>query len=439
MGDPMPKSIVVVGTIDTKGDQIEYLKQQIEGHGHKTTVIDVGVLGPVPFKPTILREEVAEAAGLSLKEVIALNDNFLALTKMAEGASKIVYELCSKRELEGIIAVGGSQATSLALTVMRAVPLGIPKIAVTTVAYSQLITPDMVGGDDVMMIPWTAGLWGLNSMSKRVMETAAGAISGAAEFYKKRKTTRKKIVGVTSLGGSVNRYMNQLKPALEKRGYEVAVFHVTGMSGRMFERAISDGFISVSLDLSAGIELLNTVTDGACAAGEHRLEAACSTGIPQIVSPGAIEAFHWGKDRPFPAKYEDRPRHQHSTLILTVGSSVEEAAATGKLMAEKLNRAKGATAVVLPMRGMIGSEDSPKLPSGTTPPEGYSKFIKALRSLTIPGMEALRETLMENIKPDIKVVTLDVGFNDPPYAETVLSLFDEMVSGRFMNQPKGMK
>jgi uncharacterized protein (UPF0261 family) len=200
------------------------------------------------------------------------------------------------------------------------------------------------------------------------------------------------------------------------------------MSGRMFERTISDGFISVSLDLSAGIELLNTVTDGACAAGEHRLEAACNIGIPQIVSPGAIEAFHWGKDRPFPAKYEDRPRHQHNALILTVGSSVEEAAATGKLIAKKLNRSKGPTAVVLPMRGMIGAGDSPKPPVGTPPPEGYMKFIKALRGITIPGMEALREALMKNIKPDIKVVTLDVGFNDPPYVETVLKLFDEMVS-----------
>lgn len=425
----MPKSIAVIGTMDTKGDQIEYLKKQIENQGHKTTVIDVGVLGAIPFKPTVSREQVAEAAGSSLKEVIALNDNFLALTKMAEGASKIVNELCSKGELEGIIAVGGSQATALALAVMRAVPLGVPKVVVTTVAYSQLITPDMVSGDDVMMIPWTAGLWGLNSMSKRVMETAAGAISGAADAYKKKQATKKKIVGVTSLGGAVNRYMNQLKPALEKRGYEVAVFHVTGMSGRMFERAISDGLITFSLDLSAGIELLNTVTDGACAAGVHRLEAAGKMGIPQIVSPGAIEAFHWGKDRPFPAKYEDRPRHQHSALILTVGSSMEETAATGKLMAEKLNMAKGPTAVVLPMRGMIGAGDSPKPPAGAPPPEGFTKFLKALMSLTLPGMEAFRETLIKNIKPDIKVVTLDVGFNDPPYAETVLKLFEEMISG----------
>jgi uncharacterized protein (UPF0261 family) len=424
----MPKSIAVIGTMDTKGDQIEYLKDQIEGNGHRTTMIDVGVLGPVPFEATISRERVAEAAGSSLKDVIALNDDFLAMTKMAEGASRIIKELSSKGILEGVIAIGGSQGTALALSVMKAVPLGVPKVIVTTVAYSQLITPDMVSGDDVMMIPWTAGLWGLNSMSRWVMETAAGAISGAADAYKKRMATKKRIVGVTSLGGSVNRYMSQLKPALEKRGYEVAVFHVTGMSGRLFERAIRDGFITFSLDLSVGVELLNTVTDGACAAGVHRLEAACDMGIPQIVSPGAIEAFHWGKDRPFPAKYENRPQHQHNALILTVGSSMEEKAATGKLMAEKLNMAKGPTVVVLPMRRTIGAGDNPKLPAGAPPPEGFSKFTKALMNLALPGMEAFRETLIKNIRPDIKVVTLDVGFNDPPYTEAVLKLFDEMMS-----------
>jgi uncharacterized protein (UPF0261 family) len=424
----MPKSIAVIGTMDTKGDQIEYLKDQIEGNGHRTTMIDVGVLGPVPFEAIISRERVAEAAGSSLKDVIALNDDFLAMTKMAEGASRIIKELSSKGILEGVIAIGGSQGTALALSVMKAVPLGVPKVIVTTVAYSQLITPDMVSGDDVMMIPWTAGLWGLNSMSRWVMETAAGAISGAADAYKKRMATKKRIVGVTSLGGSVNRYMSQLKPALEKRGYEVAVFHVTGMSGRLFERAIRDGFITFSLDLSVGVELLNTVTDGACAAGVHRLEAACDMGIPQIVSPGAIEAFHWGKDRPFPAKYENRPQHQHNALILTVGSSMEEKAATGKLMAEKLNMAKGPTVVVLPMRRTIGAGDNPKLPAGAPPPEGFSKFTKALMNLALPGMEAFRETLIKNIRPDIKVVTLDVGFNDPPYTEAVLKLFDEMMS-----------
>jgi uncharacterized protein (UPF0261 family) len=339
----------------------------------------------------------------------------------------MVRKLYSKGEILGVIAVGGSQGTGLALTVVKSVPLGVPKFVITTVAHSQLITPDMVGGDDIVLIPWTAGLWGLNSMSRLVMEMAAGAISGAADAYRNRRISGKMLIGVTSLGGAISRYMNRLKPALEKRGYEVAVFHVTGMSGRIFERAIRDRLIAASLDLAAAIELLNTVTDGACSAGENRLEAACEMGIPQIVSPGPIEAFHWGKDRPFPERYKDRPRHQHSALILTVRSSVEEIAAAAKLMAEKLNAAKGPAAVVLPMRGMIGKSDTKEPLRREASATGIEKFRQELMSITIPGMQAFRESLMNHIKPEIEVVTLDVSFNDPLYAETVMRLFDDMI------------
>ncbi len=422
----MPGSIILIGTLDTKGDQIAYLKQQIEDRGHKTTVIDVGVLGTIPFSPAFSREQVAQAAGLSLKNVMALNDGCSALRIMAKGAARIVGSLHSRGELHGVIAVGGSQGTALALEVMKVLPLGVPKVLVTTMAYSQLITPDMVSGDDVMMIPWTAGLWGLNSMSRHVMEAAAAAISGTAAVYLKSNVIAKKLVGITSLGAAINKYMHHLKPALEGKGYEVAVFHVTGMSGRMFERAIGDGLIAVSLDLAAGIELLNTVTGGACSAGDRRLEAACRMGIPQIVSPGAIEAFHWGKDRPFPKRYKNRPRHQHSELILTVRSSVEEIRSVARLMAKKLNTAKGPVAVVLPMRGMIGIAKNLNQPRGALPLEGLAKFRQDLMSITLPGMEAFRDTLRDHLKSNIRMVSLDVGFNDPPYAETVLKLFDEI-------------
>jgi uncharacterized protein (UPF0261 family) len=265
-------------------------------------------------------------------------------------------------------------------------------------------------------------------MSKLVMEAAAGAISGAADAYRNWRPTGKKLIGVTSLGGAISRYMNHLKPAIEERGYEVAVFHVTGMSGRMFERSIKDGLIAASLDLAAAIELLNSVTGGACSAGEHRLEAAGEKGIPQIVSPGPIEAFHWGKDRPFPERYQDRPRHQHSALILTVRSSIEEIAAAAKLMAEKLNAAKGPVAVVLPMRGMIGKRQQQEPGPGAMSGEGVERFRQELMNITLPGMRAFRESLAKHIKPGIEVVTLDISFNDPLYAVTVLRLFDEMMA-----------
>jgi len=421
----MGKSIAILGTLDTKGDQLGYLKDLIEKRGLEALVIDVGVLGPPPFTPAVGREEVAKAGKSTLEEIVALNAPGPAMAQMARGASRIVEGLYAAGKLDGFVALGGSGGTSLALSVIKHLPLTTPKLLITTVAYSAAITPDMVSGDNVMMLPWVAGLWGLNAISKKVLTMAAGAICGAVELCDDPGVMDKPVIGVTSLGGSVNRYMARLKPALEERGYEVAVFHVTGMSGRMYERSIKEGFIKMSLDLSVGVELLNMVTGGVCSAGAHRLEAAGRKGIPQIVSPGAIWAFHWGTDKPFPARYRDRPRHQHNALILTVASSEREMGLVGKMMAEKLNNAKGPAAVVIPMKGFTG-QTSVGPPPKSSAAEEMAAFRRAMADITPGGMEAFRKQLERNVKARVKVVPLAAGFNDPAYVDTVLGLFDEM-------------
>jgi uncharacterized protein (UPF0261 family) len=411
----MPKYIAIIGTLDTKGDQVEYIKEKIEKEGQHTCVIDFGVVGDPHFKPTYDRHQVAQAAGTSIAGVLTLNDRRAGLEKMGEGVAAIMSGLCAENRLCGVLAVGGSQGTAVSLMIMKNVPLGIPKLLLTTIAYSPVIVPDMVSGDDLMMLPWVAGLWGLNSISKQSLETAAAAISGAAKAFTERPVSTKKVVGVSSLGGAVNRYMDELKPALEERGYEVAVFHVLGMPGRMFERVISDGLIAVSLDLSAGKELLNQVTGGVYTAGEHRLEAAGKIGIPQIVSPGALETFHWGNDRPFPAKYKNRLYFWHNALHRTIRSNAREMAAVGTLMAEKLNRAKGPTAVVLPLQGM-GPMPFPPLAS----PEAEAEAQR--------GWTGFRRNIKQMLKPEIEYIEIDVTFNDSLYVDTVLKLFDEMMS-----------
>jgi uncharacterized protein (UPF0261 family) len=422
MGEAVTKSIAIIGTLDTKGDQLEYLMNLIEGQGHQVIMIDVGVLGDVAFKPTIGREEVAKASGSSLEEIIALMDECKAMDNMALGASKLVKDLYSDSKLSGVLAVGGSVGTALALEVMKALPIGIPKLILSTVAYLPAITPDMVDSD-IMMLPWVAGLWGLNSMSRQVLETAAGAISGAAKTYAHKEVSKKKVVGVTSLGQTVCRYMVQLKPALEERGYEVAVFHPTGMGGRLLEKAISDGSIFAVLDLCVGAELLNEVTGGVASAGKHRLEAAAQAGIPQIVSPGTMQVFHWGEDRPLPSKYKDRPQRFHSRLLKVVIGSTEEKAAVGEFMAEKLNMATGPVALVIPMKAFQHAH-SPEKASG---PEELDPFYKSFMSPE-KGLEAFRKALVENLKSHVNVVTLaDASLNDPAYVDTILSLFDEMV------------
>jgi uncharacterized protein (UPF0261 family) len=408
----MPKYIAIIGTLDTKGDQVKYIKKRIEGEGQKTCIIDFSVVGDPPFRPTYDRHQVAHAAGMSIEGILAMNNRRAGLEKMGEGASAILKGLHSKGKLGGVLAVGGSQGTTVSLQILKTVPLGVPKLLLTTIAYSPVIIPDITGGNDLMMLPWVAGLWGLNSLSKQSLETAAAAISGATRAYIQRQVSTKRVVGVSSLGGAVNRYMDELKPALEDRGYEVAVFHVLGMPGRMFERAISDGLIAVSLDLSAGVEILNEITGGVYTSGKYRLEAAGKMGIPQIVSPGAIEAFHWGNDRPFPPKYERRVYFWHTSLHRTIRSTAREMSAVGTVMAEKLNRAKGPTSVVLPLQGMG------PMPRYFSNPEMDKELLK--------GWAGFRRSIKKALNRGVRYIELDVTFNDPLYTKTVLELFDEM-------------
>ncbi|MBW2139297.1 MAG: Tm-1-like ATP-binding domain-containing protein, partial [Deltaproteobacteria bacterium] len=253
----MGKKIIVIGTLDTRGEEIGYLAEEIRKRGHDAKVMDVGVLGEVPFKPAIERDQVAQAAGTSIREIIELGHEGRAMSAMAAGVYRILKELHQRRQVDGVIAAGGSMSTSLALEAMQYLPLGLPK---------------------VLLSLWPAGLHGLNRISRNVLRTAAGVIAGAAEARVEEERERKKTVGVTSLGTSQQKFIVRLKPALEERGYDVAVFHTLGMGGQAFEQAIRDGLIDVSLDFSL-VELMDHVVGGATTSGKIRLKAAAEKGI----------------------------------------------------------------------------------------------------------------------------------------------------------------
>ncbi len=413
----MRKCIAIVATMDTKGDQIAYLKEQIEEKGISTCTIDIGVAADGPFRTDYDRHKVASAGGTSIADILSMNNRRAGLEKMGEGAASIVRDLNVRGELVGVVSAGGSQGTAIALLLMQTVPLGIPKLLLTTIAYSPVIVPDMVGGSDLIMMPWVAGLWGLNPLSKQCLDTAACAIAAAAENYRGRPLDKsRKIVGISSLGGSVQRYADTLKPALEARGHEVGVFHALGMPGRIFERAISDGLISASLDLSVGSELINQLKGGVYAGGEHRLEAAGRMGIPQIVSPGGIEVFMWGKDRPLPSRYKDRPMVAwHSSLHVSISTTPEEMAAVGKLMAHKVNIARGPVTVILPLQGIGWAPGTPF---------GEGRRAAVLQA----GMAAFRRSIRRHLGAGVRYIEIDVDFNHPEYIDTVLAVFDEMTA-----------
>jgi uncharacterized protein (UPF0261 family) len=311
----MGKTIAIVGTLDTKAAELGLIKGVIEQKGHTAFVIDGGVLGQALFPPAVTREEVAEAAGTNLEKVRGLGTESDAVTKMAEGASRIVHELYEKGQIDGIISIGGSMGTSLGLATMRDLPVGFPKLMVSTIAFAPVLTGEAVARDQVMM-QTPVDFWGLNVISRSVLESAAAAIVGMAEVYKKI-VPKKPMVAVSTRG--IFRYVDWIKPMLEERGYEVVVFHAVGtVGGKTLERLIAQGLFVAVLDLCTG-EVLENLYGGALQAGPERLETAGKMGIPQIVAPGCMEFWHWpGTVETAP---KDRRIHVHNHMVIGVRTS----------------------------------------------------------------------------------------------------------------------
>lgn len=400
----MGKTIVIIGTLDTKGEEIGLIKDLIEEKGHAAFVVDAGVMGKALFSPDITREEVAEAAGANLEKVRGSGKMGDAITTMGEGASRIVRQLYEEEKIDGIIGIGGTRGTSIGLATMRDLPIGFPKIMVSTIAFSPILTGDAVARDQVMM-QTPVDFWGLNVISRTILESAAAAIVGMAELYK-RITPVKPMIAVTTRG--IMTYVDWVKPMLEDRGYEVVVFHAIGtVGGKTFETLIRHGHFIAALDLCTG-EVIEDLCGGALSAGPERLEAAGEVGIPQIVAPGSMEFWHWpGLLETAP---KDRKIYVHNPMVIAVEATLDEMTRAGEVMAEKLNRAKAPVTVLFPLLG-LDSHDSLEGPFYC--PERRARLLEVLKS---------------NISDKIRLIELDMHMNDQAFAEAVVAVFEEMRS-----------
>jgi uncharacterized protein (UPF0261 family) len=403
----MAQSIAIIGTLDTKGEEIEYIKKLIERRGHQAMVIDVGIIGEPAFEPTINHDQVAEGSGLTRREIIALDNDSRAMGKMSEGAANIVEGLYLNGRLHGALALGGTMGTSLALTVMKVLPVGIPKLILSTTANSPLIPPEAYSGE-VMTMPWAAGFRGVNSICRQVLNQAAGAIAGAVEMAEVEPIDRKKTVAITAVGAVMCQYLEWLMPALEERGYEAATFHAIGTGGRIMEQVINDGRVDVVLDLALN-ELANEVCGGACSSGKYRLEAAGKKAIPQIINP-IVNSFMWPAWQPLPERFKDRPAREHNWLVTNIPMNRDEKVTFAELLAEKLNQSRGPAAVVIPMKGRGWFSGGGRIPKGD--PE---------------GLKAILQTLLNKLRSDIRVVEVDAYVNEPTYTDKLLEIFDDMV------------
>ena len=282
----MQNTILIIGTGDTKSEELLYMKQCILNQGGNAMVMDVGVLGNPDFKVEYTKHNVAEAANTSNEAIIALGDENKAMTKTAEGAVKLTKELHREGLINGLLMLGGTMGTDLSLDVAAALPFGFPKFIISTISFSHLIPPERLS-PDLMMILWSGGLYGLNSICKASLSQACGAVLGAAKAVETPKFD-KPVIGMSSLGSSALKYMKILKPELEKRGYELAVFHSTGQGGRALEELSKQKKFVCVMDFSLQ-EVANEMKGSIVTSGKDRLENAGLAGIPMIVAPGAID------------------------------------------------------------------------------------------------------------------------------------------------------
>lgn len=401
------KTILIIGTYDTKSDELLYLADRITSQGGNPMTMDVSVLGDPPQPVDISKHDVAEAGGSSIRKAIDSGDENTAMQIMAAGASVLCAELQASGKIDGMVAMGGTMGTDLALDCAQALPLGVPKYIISTVSFSPLIPPDRLA-PDIQMILWAGGLYGLNSVCKSSLSQAAGAVLGAAMAVEPSKNDRP-LIGMTSLGSSCLSYMKLLKPALEERGFEVAVFHATGMGGMAFESLARDGAFACVMDFALP-ELGNLMVGSVINAGKDRMLNAGRAGIPQLVAPGCLDLIDFAGWQEIPEKYADRPFHEHNRLIKSSGLDAEERRETAREISQRISKSDAPVHVILPNQGI---EEWDKDGEPAHDPEGLAAFLDEMRKV---------------IKSPAQMTEIDAHINDQAFADAVMIIFDGWVA-----------
>ena len=397
------KTILIIGTYDTKDDELNYMAQTIRGQGGGVVTMDVSVLGD-PSRPCdFSKHDVAQEGGSSIQAAIDSGDENHAMQIMARGAALLTARLYAEAHFDGMVVLGGTMGTDLALDVCSALPLGVPKYIVSTVSFSPLIPAERLAAD-TQMILWAGGLYGLNSVCKASLSQAAGAALGAARAVQAPDRS-KPLIGMTSLGKSALKYMVPLKPALEERGFEVAVFHATGMGGRAFESLASQGAFACVFDFCTQ-ELGNHIHGSNISAGADRLTNAGRVGTPQLVAPGCYDLVDIVGWKDLPAKWVNHPSHAHNRLLTSVVLDHDERRAVARAHCDQLGQAKGPTAVLLPGGG-CGEWDRPG--ADLHDAEGLHAFLEEFRT-HCPANAALHE--------------VPAHINDAAFSEAALRIFD---------------
>lgn len=402
------KTIVIIGALDTKGAEVEFVRQQIEQRGHDTVVIDTGVLGEPKTRADVTRQEVASTAGADIGSLAADNDRGKAVHAMTKGARAIVSRLHDEGRVDGIIGLGGGAGTTVGTAAMRELPLGIPKVMVSTLASGD--TSQFVGVKDIVMIPSIVDISGLNGIARGVFTRAAAAVCGMVEAVVPEADDLPTIIA--SMFGNTTPCVERARGKLEDNGFEVLVFAAVGSGGRTMESLVEAGEVAGVLDVTLS-EWADELMGGVMSAGPTRLEAAARTGTPAVVTPGCVDMVCFWEPETVPEKYRETHRlYRHNEKQTLVRTNVEENAELGRIIASKLNLSVGPVAVYLPLQGV----------SMTASPGGAFHWPEA--------DAALFESLKSNLRDDIPVYEFDTTINDPAFADAMASGLMDMIEER---------
>lgn len=391
------RTALLIGTLDTKGAELAYVRELIEARGHDVLMMDAGILRDPVVTPEISAREVAEAGGDALPTLREREDRGAAVDVMIAGVRRLACELHEAGRFQGVLALGGGGGTSIATAAMRELPVGVPKLMVSTLASGD--TRPYIGETDITMMYSVVDIAGLNRLSRRILANAAGAVCGMLEQEVPPAEDRP-LVAATMFGVTTP-CVDQVRARLEQAGYEPLVFHATGTGGRAMEGLIDAGFVVGVADITT-TEWCDEVVGGVLSAGPDRLGAAARSGIPQVVSCGALDMVNFGAAETVPERFRARTLYRHNPMVTLMRTTPAECVEIGARIAEKLNQSRGPTVLILPLRGVSALDH-----------EGGAFHD--------PEADAvLFATLREKVRPPVEIVEVEAHINDPHFADVAV-------------------
>jgi uncharacterized protein (UPF0261 family) len=405
----MSKTILMIGAFDTKGEEYAFLREQILAQGHRVVSMNTGVMGSTDLFPVeIPAEEVAAAGNGDLAALRQKKDRGEAMKIMSAGAAARTAALYESDPFDGIVGMGGTGGSSVVTAAMRALPVGVPKVCVSTAASGD--TSAYVGSKDITMIPSIVDVAGLNRISRLIFTQAAGAISGMASASVPEAVEDKPII-TASMFGNTTEAVNAARAALTDKGYEVFVFHATGTGGKTMESLIREGLVDAVLDITT-TEWADTICGGVFDAGPERLSAAGEMGIPHLIVPGCVDMANFGGMGTVPQKYKDAGRifYEWNPSVTLMRTDAEENRQMGEIFAQKANAAKGPVAFLIPLRGVSILDGDGQLFEDRAADQAMFDAIKA------------------NLRSDIPVVEMDANINDPAFSAKAVEMMLALIA-----------